>query len=144
MSAYICDFYHISVLAVAIYQRVGISDTYQPSQIATLLHAENTKSVKFRYSDVAEPFQVEPEPFTFDRWALRYTARHSTVELIKAAHCFEYQACQHPGWEQSLARNWIDRLLNQLTRELPGYQDAAWGVEQPRARSVNASGVIAP
>lgn len=138
MSAYICDFYHLSVLAVAIHQRVGISDHYSPERIAAILHAENVKSVEFRYghSAIAEPFLIEPEPFTFDPRARRYHQRHSTVELIKACHCYQYQACEQPKWEQSQAYDFVQRLINQLTRELPGYQGAAWGLNEPPIRAV--------
>lgn len=138
MSAYLCDFYHISALAVAIHQKLRFTDQQKVEDIADRLYAENCKSVAFRYPEgsIPEEFVIEPEPFVFDRRAYRYTTRHSTVELIKAIHCFEYQACKHPGWEQGLVHYWLRDLQSHLMRELPGYEDAAWGLREPRIRAL--------
>jgi hypothetical protein len=122
MSAYICDFYHISALAVAIHRHLETGE--KPGDIAQLLYEENCKSVAFRYQDI-EP----PEPFIFDRRAL--ISIHRPVELIKAAHCYDYQACEHPTWEDSRAHALIHRLLNRLIRQIPGYEQAEWGLQPP-------------
>ena len=50
------------------------------------------------------------------------------VGTLKAIQCFEYQACEHDGWEKSKAKAWIDRLLGETIAALPGYEGEPWGI----------------
>ena len=57
-----------------------------------------------------------------------HAARLSPVEIIKAAHCYAYQACEHREWEGSKAAKRLQCVIDEATRKLPGYDDAAWGL----------------
>lgn len=128
MSAYICDDCHISALAAYAVrerlwknQRPGWERT-DAEALAELLHAENVKSVNARYESSDEP------AFKFC-WKAA-DRRLSPVQLIKAAHCFAYQACEHEGWEKSEAHGVIHAIEQHALRDVPGYEQAAWGIPE--------------
>ncbi len=50
----------------------------------------------------------------------------SAIECCKAIHCYEYQSCEHPGWEASGARAFCERLRSSLVGGMAGYVDAPW------------------
>jgi hypothetical protein len=62
--------------------------------------------------------------------------RHALVEFpvvatIKAAHCFEYQSCDVSNWDESWAAKFCEKLVAILIPELPGYEAAPWGIDDP-------------
>jgi hypothetical protein len=89
---------------------------------ATLL-AENRRSVNHRY---AEDEIEAPYIFTEIRGDL------DPVAILKAIDCYEYQSCEHPGWEASESRAFCDALRRRMIRKLPGYSEAPWEVTDPK------------
>jgi hypothetical protein len=85
-----------------------------------LLTEANQTSVNARYSE-NEP----PEEY---HWS-RFPRKLSPVEVIKACHCFSYQACEYDGWKDSKAKQIIDDLRESAVRLLPGYENAAWSID---------------
>ena len=51
------------------------------------------------------------------------------VVVLKQISCFEYQSCEHDGWEKSEAKAFCDALRSKQINRLPGYDDAPWGVD---------------
>jgi hypothetical protein len=51
-------------------------------------------------------------------------------ELLNAVHCYEYQACEHPGWETSEAHAFCKALERRLISKLPGYNDGPWAISR--------------
>jgi hypothetical protein len=51
------------------------------------------------------------------------------VQVLKALQCYEYQACNDPGWKGSEARAFCDALRRLAIARLPGYEQAAWEVQ---------------
>ena len=86
-----------------------------------MLRIENEKSVGFRYSEVIEHCPLAP---------FRFVRGIEAVQVLKAIQCYRYQSCEHPGWENSDARRWIDRLESDAIANLPGYDDADWEIDQ--------------
>jgi len=96
------------------------------SQIGQMLWKQNYMSVNYRYD---ENDQVEiSEPYTHRMLPGRQI---DPVWTIKAIHCFQYQSCEHPGWETSEAYAYCQTLMNSMTHCLPGYEQAPWGIEDP-------------
>jgi hypothetical protein len=92
------------------------------------LSRENARSVGYRYGE--EPFLVPYSPGEmFPIVALRSMA--DVVQAIKALDCYEYQACEHPGWEAGEVHGWLVALRRYLIRRIPGFADAyeaaEWG-----------------
>jgi hypothetical protein len=127
MSAFICNNSHITALAVfAARNRIlGWTDA---NQIGEMLHAENVKSVNYRYGETTEPDVAMCE------WAAFHP--FSQVQIIKAARCLHYQSCEHPGWETSDACRLLEAIIgDDTTRNLPGYDGADWEITPPAARA---------
>lgn len=103
-------------------------------EVGRMLWAENVKSVQYRYDD--EPVSDLPGPAGLsdeevDGYSYTTPARRLTiVQALKAISCYEYQSCEHPGWETSSAYGFCDALRHKLIGQLPGYDDAPWGVYQ--------------
>ena len=85
---------------------------------ATLL-AENRRSVNHRYDED----EIE-EPYVFTE----YAGSFKPAAILKALDCYEYQSCEHPGWEASEAHSFCEALRSRMIHQLPGYADAPWEV----------------
>ena len=155
MSAFEVDATHIDVMVSAALQRVSCGETMrwyhgdipgtQPGEMlpggedyasacertrrevtsetaetwgATLL-AENRRSVNHRYDEE----EIE-EPYVFTE----YAGSFKPAAILKALDCYEYQSCEHPGWEASEAHSFCEALRSRMIHQLPGYADAPWEV----------------
>jgi hypothetical protein len=131
MSAYILPDFHINALVTWAANKHGSNDAsycWQGSRrdirgdvkrIASVLHAENVRSVNARYQE-CDP----AHGFT-------YTATSSNIlnpiDVIKACHGYDYQACEASGWEESEAKAIVDGIEACAVRSLAGYSDSpAW------------------
>jgi hypothetical protein len=132
MSAFICSFAHLTALA-SFAARCVDSYFHVPSgnrlecrrltveELGQMLLEENGKSVHYRYREETPtpPFK----PCEKALWAV-----FTPVEIIKAAHCYDYQACEHPEYGQSEAKALIQAIIDTAIYQLPGYEAAPWGV----------------
>lgn len=136
MSAYMCDDAHISALAAyAVGQGVwkpsaedfrAFPNATDAEILARKLHKANALSLTARYGDPDDP------PFEFDHAAAREARGNAglgcaPVRVIKAAHCYRYQACEDRSWEGSEAERVTQAIIEHATHKLPGYDSAAWG-----------------
>jgi hypothetical protein len=105
-------------------------------RVGAMLWAENVRSVAFRY-DEPEDAQDLPGPIFFGVLDVaEYRHRSSdrigcvldAVGTLKALDCLEYQSCEHPGWEASEARAFVEALRRRAIACLPGYDQASWDV----------------
>ncbi len=139
MSAYLCDNGHISALALYA-ARAGLPPNVLPREFAPVeeiaeaiareLYAANCASLADRYGD------KEQAPFTYEPPSVVKLANH--VQVIKAAHCFEYQASEWRGWDESHARQVLRAVIAHAVMSLPGYEKAMWGWPRTeRGRVVN-------
>lgn len=86
------------------------------------LLAENRRSVNHRYNE--DEFEA-PYEFSEIRGHL------DPVAILKAISCYEYQSCEHPGWEASEAHSFCEALRGRMIKWLPGYSEAAWEITSP-------------
>ncbi len=123
MSAYQLSPKHIDYLvSAALLWRAAGHDTGDAT--ARMLETENWRSVSYRYQDAAEMWSA-PDP---DR-AHRMTLNVKPIQVIKALNCYEYQSCEHPGWEGSEAHKFCRRLMSEAIRRLPGYDECDWSID---------------
>jgi hypothetical protein len=125
MSAWIVAKAHVDALVTAalVYAQ-SVGRTMMPEdcdKLGATLWAENHKSVGYRYSH-----KETMPPYRFTRRAVPLTP----VELLKAVACFEYQSCEHKGWEKSEAHKACAEIRNIAINALPGYADAPWGIDR--------------
>lgn len=95
------------------------------ASLGAMLLAENMRSVNDRYDedDVEHIYQ--------------HSALHVTpVATLKATQCYEYQSCEHEGWETSAAKAFCEALTHSIISDLPGYEDAPWDLVAENANSV--------
>ena len=103
-----------------------VTTDYDINQIGQALWDENVRSVNARYSE-----QSEFEAYKFKALHKlpgkdgRYLA---PIDIIKICQCLEYQSCEHDGWQDSFAKDFLDRVVSAAIRCLPGYEDAPWGL----------------
>ena len=147
MSAYIVDRNHIVYLVTAgmklrqynLHWRhnnkshcLTGSDITAAARIANILWLENINSIFARYPSCKDDPSGMPGP-TKENYIVsekELPARILTidaVQLLKSCDCYEYQACEHDGWEKSEAKAFIDALRSAYIHKLPGYSDAEWG-----------------
>ena len=98
-----------------------------PNDIGAMLVRENVASVSDRYPDDKPgelPGPVDAyytRPFRFQR----VFDLPSTATILHAIAGYEYQSCEHDGWEVSEARFFCEALRSRLVMLLPA-PDGAW------------------
>ena len=105
------------------------------NEVAGMLHMTNRRSVAYRYD---EPIEAEIPGSCVERevpWTegeCRLGRNLHAIVLLKAVHGYEYQSCEHPGWEGSEAQAFCRSLTRALITELPGYSEApGWEISNP-------------
>lgn len=126
MSAYMTCVEHRSALAFyAVRKQIsgdyGHGELDSMKRVFAMLTDANVASLRARYPkdadfDDGDTF-IEPRPNT----------RYAPIDIIVAAKCFRYQACEFDGWESSQAAALIERIISHAIGELPGYNEAKWG-----------------
>lgn len=130
MSAYIVPDYHINALVTWAVERHGSGAVSyywngrrrdvrgDAERIASVLYAENVRSVNSRYqgADSAHGFKFE-----------RVFNLLNPIDVIKACNGYGYQACETDDWEQTEAHAIIKGIEASAIRALPGYDASpAW------------------
>lgn len=128
MSAFMCSRDHISTLAnMADHKRrffdvrgiAGPDGSLDAASTFNALAAENIASMEARYG-AGTAGAVGTHTFR--------TAPRTPIELLKLIHCYEYQSCEHEGWEKSEAARYCRDLERSILCSLPGYEEAPWGL----------------
>lgn len=141
MSAYIVDKPHIDALVAAAI-RLDASWWHDgdrayarredPAVTGQMLVDANVESVSHRYPDdklTELPGRLDAwwlVPYTFPKG--RRPPSLTAVAILKAIDCYEYQACEPPGWETSEAAAFCRGLRDVAIGALPGYDEAAWEI----------------
>lgn len=95
-------------------------DLREAARVGTMLMRTNVASVNYRYDEnTSVPYHHRSPKHT--TW--------SVGELLKALGCYEYQSCEHKGWNGSEAKKFCDALRIQLTHHVEGYEDGPWGID---------------
>jgi hypothetical protein len=107
------------------------------SDIGRILLAENERSVCHRYPDCVPgnaPGVIGQECINYrfkpyqKLHRMPFPAMLATV--IKACHCFDYQACETDDYESSIAHKIIRAIEARAIRALPHYENAPWGINE--------------
>ena len=99
-----------------------------------VLIRENLSSIHYRYPETAATDPENTPGPTDQYWLAEY--RHArpgrqlmAIQGIKAIKCFQYQACEHPEWHDSKAKEILNSMIHSLVAYLEGYDAAAWEIE---------------
>lgn len=133
MSAFLVDPEHINVLIQAgltrKYPGIGLSwhhlgESYAleyntADRVGQMLLDANAASVNHRYD--------EDEMYIYSYTQPQHT-NWSPVEVLKAIHCYQYQACEPDDWNTSEANAFCDALTHYVINKMPGYDQAPWAI----------------
>jgi len=128
-----------------------VEDYMLAPELAVLLARANVASVAYRYPDDKPgerpgPSVADDEEYVelcaeaarrtvdIDAVAWRTPAIGGAVQVLKATQCYEYQACEHPGWDRSKAHRAVEAIRSAAISALRGYSDAVWGWPEPQTR----------
>jgi hypothetical protein len=90
------------------------------TDLGRLLWRENMRSLAARYGDE----EKDLAEYCYQRPDRDFTL----AELLKLAHCYEYQSCEHDEWKESDALAFCRSLREALESKVPGYDAAPWGI----------------
>lgn len=131
MSAWIVDRAHIDVLVQALCEGEYVTDR-DPDEVGRVLWRENLASVAYRYPrdvDGDRPGPLDFRDSDVDTYTYRRPSRRiEPSAVLSAVNCYDYQSCEHPGWETSRARAWVTALADALEAH-PGVGEPSgpWG-----------------
>lgn len=96
-------------------------------EVGAMLLGANLESYRHRYGHNEEALEeAEGQVYPLDRRRARWLVI-DPVQVLKSVRCYEYQACEHPGWEGSEAQAYCQALTVRMIYRLPGMEDAVWG-----------------
>jgi hypothetical protein len=97
-----------------------------------MLWDENRRSVAHRYGDTTDGDLPGPTDEMFLYWHQDAPPDFTPniAQVFMSIDCYEYQTCEHPGWETSSAYAFIQALRSALWHRLPNYEDAKWGAPE--------------
>ena len=106
-----------------------------PSVLGQRLWNENRRSVDHRYGEENEEHLYAFAPVyedgvtTIGASGLTQTLKPlvPAAELVKGIACYEYQSCEHAGWEGSEAHAFCEAMEDMILHSLPGWESAPWG-----------------
>ncbi|MFT3944358.1 MAG: hypothetical protein QM705_11140 [Ancrocorticia sp.] len=136
MSSFIVDAEHIHVLVEAatgpmtyglgplLLDKPGFysltPDQDMRTKIGQMLLDENVAAVNMtREDEVLLAYTYQPP---LCRW--------SPLEILKAVDCFVYQACESLEWDESIAKEFCNKLRALCIQSLPGYDEAPWYIDR--------------
>lgn len=142
MSAWIVSKTHIDSLVQAGIEREMVRPE-EADEFGRMLWAENLASIHSRYPDTAANDKNYPGPIGFKaRHVASYTykpLKGSSLDaegvVNSAARCYDYQTCEHSGYEASKARQFV-QLLAACTEDKGS---GPWGIDERDAFLVAAS-----
>lgn len=151
MSAFLCDARHIGALASmlannhenASYAREILrrggrwrSDMELSTNVAVVLARANLVSLEAKYGDAEEWTDSGETDFLASCSAAARKRipldASDMVQVLSAVDCFEYQSCESPDYEGSVAAELAQFLRKWAIRKLPGYSSAEWGWPAPK------------
>jgi|ETNvirnome_2_300_1030623.scaffolds.fasta_scaffold07057_3 hypothetical protein len=139
MSAHQLTATHIAAM-VGTYETssMGHQSAEERQKLASLLAAENARSVNHRYSGNAA---AQCEPVEVSNRLITHFMLHplGPGEMLNAIACYEYQACESTDWEATEAHRLCRRMSGLTARRVPGYDSAPWGIgDLPASQVSNA------
>jgi hypothetical protein len=109
------------------------------TEIGKVLLTENERSVCYRYTDCGPgnmPGKIGEEAagykFRYFEPFLMMQHTKKCVWIIKACDCFDYQACETPDYESTVAHQIIKVIRSNAVRCLPEYENAPWGIDRQK------------
>lgn len=137
MSAWIISENHVRLLVEALFQyevmSTNASAPMTPEALGKLLWRENHKSINHRYAKRARTPHYIHDSAALCAWDYPTPGRGLVRELcrdpwlvLKQIGCYQYQSCEHAGWETSVASAYMAKLEAQIAKSLGCTIDEAY------------------
>lgn len=105
-----------------------IKDDYELAQVVlNALHKANVDSLIARYGKSKARLLGIGDPPKFE---LSLDRTPTPAAIASAVTCFAYQSCDVEGWRYTWAAEFCNRFNRILVRQLPGYYDTDWHIEE--------------
>jgi len=126
MSAYLVSPQHIKLLAVQsqLNEWNASHDIDGINEAAKILWEANCRSINARYGDD----DFGPAPKVEGIYELQSLTKIDPVVVLKQCQCYDYQACEFDGYNDSEAKRLVESVQSRAISRLPGYEDAKWGI----------------
>lgn len=127
MSCFVVPDYHVDVLVswAVLRGAPAFIEGLTPRTLAACLARANRAAYRARYGEQCE----DPAPYRHPD-----AQRLSFTQVVKACDCLDYQCSDWPDWPDSVAQRALSRIREHAIRlALPGYDDAAWTLEEVTA-----------
>lgn len=124
MSAFLVSSDHIRLLSVWAHGKRNGIDLDAINATAKTLWDANVKSLQARY-EKNDDFGQAPAVCLND--ASKFS-RAELASVLKQCDCYDYQSCEFDGYENSEAAKIVERVRHKAICQLPGYDDAPWGI----------------
>jgi hypothetical protein len=117
MSAFTVGSDHIDLMVTVAMRIPGFTEQYvnipeTADRLGQMLTNENYKSVNYRYDEQEEVPEYHWTPVAeLQRESL---GQMLLLQILKAAHCYDYQSCEHAGWKDSHAF-WVSQAIQMWT-----------------------------
>ncbi len=160
MSAFLCSSYHVGRLAAYIVAKqeryvkyhADVPETLVGEELARLVSAKLAvaliTSIQARYPDTIENFSGAPGVISdtaegeggyltacAQAASLDWRSDHRPEDMIQAADCFDYQACEAETWKECEAFRLIrlakDSAVSDLTRDL---EAEGWELKEEQSK----------
>jgi hypothetical protein len=138
MSAFLVSENHINALvSTAIHGVVECEGNSQPWYHVYFdrvhvqqLNADNVGLKLWQECAASVSARYPKDPETISEYHFTAPARRlSAVAALKLIRCYEYQSCEHDGWESSASKQFCAGLTSAIIEHLSGYQCAPWGID---------------
>jgi hypothetical protein len=118
MSSYIVDKEHIEQIVLYVYKLKGIDslnyyhnkerkEFNSMGNIAEELSKANCEGVNYRYKD-------NNNPYSFDDLSISNLKVKNPLQVIQLIRCLEYQSCDSPNYENSLANTILKTMIDHI------------------------------
>ena len=97
-------------------------------EAANILLSQNYRSVDCRYDQSSFVPKVS--------WLRIPMYKTEPIQALCACDCYDYQACETPDYQDTLACRIISRIRQCNIRRLPGYDKAQWGLVDNQYQTV--------
>lgn len=93
--------------------------------VAGLLYTANVESVNHRYRE-----DDPSDGFEFKAYTKPLAPKRELVpvHVLSLINCLEYQSCELPQWETTIAKAILTGIREAAIRRLPGMDNAPWGI----------------
>jgi hypothetical protein len=145
MSAFVCQPEHIGLLAAFLATdqepKSHVLREEKATRFAITLARQNIDSVAYRYPGDKDGERPGPAGLKDQQiidlaglWAVHFAnnpPQKTLTEIIKFAHCLDYQSCETDDYKTTNAADLIRQIIYAACRNRHDYEPAAWEYNAP-------------